>query len=410
MRATRVSEAALRAFIFLSGALAPTWASEEGRRWVERADRYAIAGTRGRAMADAGLGCMKYSSGQPEEGISLLCKAISQTRNLDDNETFWIVAQLWILFCRVPQLVKERLHIAEEIEHRSRISVIETVVATGLASAGDILLEYGQRQRAEVCFREYKKMAERTGQVNLRLHSMEIEAIEKYLSGALTEAVHIVETIIKLGEEVNLAEFAYVMAVFPGLRPLMALGRDEDVSKLLRQGNYHMRALQYATQGQSEMATQWLDRFLNARPDIGTPNDYGFYWADVIWLEVAILVKHKKAVELLLRQLVGGSPKTTGFVYPTCVPRHLGGACALLGRYEEARKYYDDAIKVCTEMPFRPELALSRLQLAELLLEHYPQEKKEAVEHLDFCIKEFKDMKMQPSLERALRHKEILKA
>ena len=29
---------------------------------------------------------------------------------------------------------------------------------------------------------------------------------------------------------------------------------------------------------------------------------------------------------------------------------------------------------------------------------------------LDFAIKEFQDMKMQPSLERAFRHKEILKA
>lgn len=53
---------------------------------------------------------------------------------------------------------------------------------------------------------------------------------------------------------------------------------------------------------------------------------------------------------------------------------------------------------------------LTRLQLAELLLEHYPDEKEEAVEHLDFAMKEFREMKMQPSLERALRHKEILKA
>jgi hypothetical protein len=28
----------------------------------------------------------------------------------------------------------------------------------------------------------------------------------------------------------------------------------------------------------------------------------------------------------------------------------------------------------------------------------------------DFAIKEFREMKMQPSLERALRHKDILKA
>ena len=60
-------------------------------------------------------------------------------------------------------------------------------------------------------------------------------------------------------------------------------------------------------------------------------------------------------------------------------------------------------------MPFRPELALSKLQLAELLLEHYPDEKKEALEHPDFAIKEFREMKMQLSLERALRHKDILK-
>jgi hypothetical protein len=55
-------------------------------------------------------------------------------------------------------------------------------------------------------------------------------------------------------------------------------------------------------------------------------------------------------------------------------------------------------------------LKLVRLRLAELLLERYPDEKKEALEHLDFAIKEFQGMKMQPSLERALRHKEIQNA
>jgi len=88
----------------------------------------------------------------------------------------------------------------------------------------------------------------------------------------------------------------------------------------------------------------------------------------------------------------------------------MGGAAALLERYDEARNYYQEAIKICTDMRFRPELALSRLQLAELLLEHYPNEKAEALEHLDFAIKEFREMKMQPSLERALRQKKILKA
>jgi hypothetical protein len=82
----------------------------------------------------------------------------------------------------------------------------------------------------------------------------------------------------------------------------------------------------------------------------------------------------------------------------------------MLGLYDEARNHYQEAIRVCNEMRFRLELALSRLQLAELLLEHYPQEKSEAIAHLDFVIPEFRDMKMNTYLKRALRHKEIFKA
>jgi len=48
--------------------------------------------------------------------------------------------------------------------------------------------------------------------------------------------------------------------------------------------------------------------------------------------------------------------------------------------------------------------------MAELLLDHYPDQRAAAIEHLDFVIGEFRDMKMQPSLERALRHKEVLRA
>jgi tetratricopeptide (TPR) repeat protein len=131
---------------------------------------------------------------------------------------------------------------------------------------------------------------------------------------------------------------------------------------------------------------------------------------DIQSLEHALLAGHRRAAELLLNRLAGSSSRTSGLFQTTCASRHLGAAAALLGRHEEARTDYKEAIKVCTEMKFRPELALTRLQLAELLLEHYPKERAEALEHLDFAIKEFQEMKMQPSLERALRHKEILKA
>jgi tetratricopeptide (TPR) repeat protein len=155
-----------------------------------------------------------------------------------------------------------------------------------------------------------------------------------------------------------------------------------------------------------------VDHYLAVFGDTEPVNYTASYWfgIDIHFLEAAVMVGHKRAIEFLMKRCIKYSTLTTGFFYPTCIPRHPGAASALLGKYDEAREYYREAIKVCTEMRFRPALALACLQLAELLLEHYPDEKKEALERLDFAIKEFREMKMQPSLERALWHKDILKA
>jgi tetratricopeptide (TPR) repeat protein len=162
--------------------------------------------------------------------------------------------------------------------------------------------------------------------------------------------------------------------------------------------------------GRYDEVAEMLEGMVVTRRGIGSTEDETSAWADIMLLEAAVLTRHNRAAELLIRRLAGSSCITSGQMVAMCTGRHLGAAAAMLGRQDEARKYYLKAIKDCMEMKFRPELALSRLQLAELLLEHYTDEKREALEHLDFAIKEFQDMKMQPSLERALRHKDILKA
>ena len=55
-----------------------------------------------------------------------------------------------------------------------------------------------------------------------------------------------------------------------------------------------------------------------------------------------------------------------------------------------------------------PEIALTRFQMAELLLEHYPDERDKALEHLNFALEEFKEMKMQPYIEKARALKDDL--
>ena len=131
-------------------------------------------------------------------------------------------------------------------------------------------------------------------------------------------------------------------------------------------------------------------------------------------LESSLLVEDSAAVERLLTLLRGRQLTLESLwmihVLPRPIFRVMGDAAAVLDHSEEARGYYEQNLALCEKIGHRPELAITRAHLAELLLDHYPDERAEAVEHLDFAIREFQDMKMQPSLERALRHRELLKA
>ena len=92
------------------------------------------------------------------------------------------------------------------------------------------------------------------------------------------------------------------------------------------------------------------------------------------------------------------------------IGRLLGDGSLLLGKLDEARAYYQQALVVCVKVRFRPEIALTRLHLAELLLQGTPEEKAQAREYLEFTIGEFRAMKMEPALAQALRQKNVLTA
>ncbi len=95
----------------------------------------------------------------------------------------------------------------------------------------------------------------------------------------------------------------------------------------------------------------------------------------------------------------------------------------LTGEREAARGYYQNALDWATKIRYRPEVALTRFELAELLLAQAEDVKdsnaasrsttalrSEAQAHLDFAIGEFRAMKMKPALQQALRHKGLLTA
>jgi hypothetical protein len=129
------------------------------------------------------------------------------------------------------------------------------------------------------------------------------------------------------------------------------------------------------------------------------------------FLELAVLLEDNTTVERLYLALTRRS-KGRRYITQTgiCLPHLVGKAAVALGRPREARSHFEEALAFSEGIRHRPEIALTRLDLAELLLEHFPDERDAAIEHLDFAIAELQDMKMQPALERALRHRGLLKA
>jgi len=365
------------------------------------------------------LGLVKWSgdSSSPEKVI-LLSRALDLARRLGDPDTYWFAAGFWLLTVSAPQHDDERLRLAEELVEQSRAGVNVFLLITSLWGMVNVFLEFGQRRRAEETMGEMRALAERSGQANLLMVSMLSDAILAIWDGCLEEAVAIRRRMLARGGEFGILEFAALWSAWV-LPALVHLGNSSRaLERNLQNSRNVTRSLAsdvmilfcLAHLGRYAEVAEMLERLVVARPGIGSDEDETVAVFDIAALQAAVLAGHRPAAELLIRRLAGSSIHTSGLWCSTCTGRHLGGAAAFLGRHDEARKYYQEAIRVCTEMRFRPELALTRLQLAELLLEHYPKERAEALEHLDFAIAEFQDMKMQPSLERALRHKEILKA
>jgi tetratricopeptide (TPR) repeat protein len=416
---TRASRACLLAMKGLVVYGTILMASPEAAQWGTQADRYAEADTIERAWTDCMLAWVQSSRyAGSSEWVAINSRALDLARRLRDPDTYWWVASGRLVGVSAPQREKERLRLAEELAECSRAGVNLLILSYSLFWMAHAFLEFGQRRRAEKVMAEMKALAERSAQPHLLVLSMLNDATMAIWDGRLEEALAIRRDILTRAEELGILLLAAVFTSFllPARvhlgNPGRALESNIRGSKDLPQNLTGDMVVLYclAQLGRYDEVAEMLERMVVTRPGVGSPEDETSVWVDIISLEAAVLAGHRQAAELLLHRLAGSSIITNGQLLPTCTGRHLGAAAAFLGKNEEARTYYEKAIKDCTEMKFRPELALSRLQLSELLLEHYPTEKKEALEHLDFAIKEFQDMKMQPSLERALRHKDILKA
>jgi tetratricopeptide (TPR) repeat protein len=384
------------------------WSTPGWSEWAERADRNAKPDTKDRAFADYAIGSMKCSAGDTQAGLKLLMQSAELARRLDDQNMEFMVDSVLQIFYAAPQHIPEIRRIAEKLWTNLGNGLKTTSEQIALMALVSSFLFVGQRARAEEVVKALRARAKLTGNFNLQIASQGMDAVMAVIDGRLQEAVDMARNIYSHGLEADMATVGRAYSNYSLYRASIYLGTFEESTVATPWTPIRSGILAYL--GRKKEANAILDRLVLNRLNMGTNEDETNGANDTLLLEASIVVGHTQAAKKLFDRLNGTGICTTGVLFPTCLQRHLGGAATMLGRYQEARKQYQEAIRVSTEMRFRPELALSRLQLAELFLEQFPNEKKEALEHLEFAIKEFREMKMQPSLERALRHKEILKA
>jgi len=407
-RASSVCLAAAKT-ILLGGLAVRT--SDELLQWTEKANHYAESDTLEHAWAELFFGIIKGAHGNQNEAVPLIESALEYARANGNQELLSSAGLRWILHGIMPwTTMQEIIQVAEELA---------TSQHEGMLFACRAFLNCGKRQRLEEVINSIKKRAEITGEAYHIMSSMWIESLIALFDGRFEDTIDISERILIYGKENNLpgaSDYAYPATSVS----INRLGRYEDYvqselwreifENLLAVTDSRRQSVLAITLGQIDGAKEALEQVLAERPDITSMDDLTAALWDVNNLEMAVLLKHQNAIELFYKRLSNTTLCISAAVPWNCISRILGAAAVALEKYEEARKHYNEAIRVTTDMKFRPELALTRLQLAELLFDHYPDEKKEALEHLDFAINEFQEMKMKPYLERALRQKEILGA
>lgn len=404
-RAVRACVAALSALVYEQAGVALT--TSQWAEWSQRADNYAKPATAERAFADYALGSMECRKGDMKTGQRHLLQSYNLAKSLGHLQTLFLATFGLLQYRAAPQYASERVQIAEGVWNTSRTALRMQPAVLWLI--GDSFLGGGQRKRAEEVWGELGIMADRTSNLHPQILSAVTKGVLATMDGRLQEAMDIAADIRTHGGEGGISG-RNEYGSYADFRARIYLGEFHENLEYMPHGvlGKLMHCLLQAYTGGKEEVSQMLDRFVIKRPNMGTQDDETVAFMDVMYLEASVLIGHRLATELLLNRLSDEHQVMTGYFYITCVARHLGNAAAFLGRHVDARRYYLEAITACTETRFRSELALTHLQLAELLIKYYPHENKEAIDHLDFAINELREMNMQPSLKMALRDKQTL--
>jgi DNA-binding CsgD family transcriptional regulator len=258
-------------------------------------------------------------------------------------------------------------------------------------------LQWGELSAASRQRQALRQLAEQTHHHSAVQHSTAVEALFAMLNGRLQDALD-ATTASSLGSFYH---------VWRG-RIARWLGDAPAVEEELARMDY----LQYSAYAPGYAASMlaFLDRKGEAREAVESvlkvinatsPGQPAAYSMLSLALEGCALGDDSEGAAVLLERMRGDSRKLSKPTF-VLVPRNLGRIAALLGSCDEARALYMDSLAFCESIGYRPELALTRLDLATLQLRHFPRERDDALRNLDLAANEFKAMSMTPAFDAAI--------
>jgi DNA-binding CsgD family transcriptional regulator/tetratricopeptide (TPR) repeat protein len=417
-RASRACRLALDAFM-LQGATAPA-ALPEFRAWAERARAYAEAHSIERIKADHALALVRITQGRWQEARALRIEALARARQLSDADVLFRSA-FWVMDNSGPQDLVEGLRLVEESNGWSRRGVSGRTLGSFLWTSGILQLAIGERARAEEVWRQMEEIAERTHDATVRLLIPQRSATLAMVDGQLEKSLELVGQLIARADELGASVRGRFFGLGTRVSPALYLGRAEIWLSALEDYNslaglswvqsapiiVAVRATCLAQLVRVEEGRALITPVLDEVEAGGGEKELPIRDLTPL-LSAAVLFEHRGAARVLSDQLACVAHLAiSDWLFPTCVARELGDAAVLLGERAAARTYYERALEAAGKIRFRPELALTRVGLAELLLRDADDAaRSEASEHLDIAIPELRDMKMQPGLERALALRE----
>jgi predicted ATPase len=404
-RASRAAQLALEALTRHGGA--PAERTDAFRQWAARADRYADPDTLERVYADLALGAHLAQFGDQLEPCRLIDRALALAWRLGEPEALFRSAAYIMLYTDTPSRGDLRLAVIDEVAAHSRERVSQATLGTFLSLAQKCYVQQGNRHRFDEIGRELATLAGNTRNVGVIWRPLAWELIRNTLDGKLEDALAIAAKLVSVSEELGVGVLGRVHAYPWSARARWCLGvySDPDVEAFIAQTGW--AALSEAplavTRGQRELAWTLVRAYaadLSSRGDAAAGQLFDLVPA----LEAALMLDDRELIEVLVHQLkpagnlVGGPGM--GF---TSIARLLGKAAFVAGDRQAARLYFEQGLKVCEHLGYRPEAALIRLELAELFLsERESAARSNAVLNLDIAISEMTDMHMLPHLERAL--------